>query len=81
MQRFLHSRDVLYIRLTSTLSQIVRSIILLFVSMYICYVHLTTTHNGNPICANFQNMLRQDISFGRIFTAYLILVENKYCYT
>ena len=59
----LHSRNVLYIRLqiiTSTLSRIVRSIILLLVSMYICYVHLNTTHNGNPICANFQNMLKQD---------------------
>ena len=44
----------------SKLSRIVRSIILLLVSMYICYVHLNTTHNGNPICANFQNMLKQD---------------------
>ena len=63
MQMLLHSRDVLSIRLrrkTSTSSRIVRSIILLLVSMYICYVHLNTTHNGNPICANFQNMLKQD---------------------
>ena len=60
IQMLLHSRNVLYIRLTSTLSRIVRSIILLLVSMYICYVHLNTTHNGNPICANFQNMLKQD---------------------
>ena len=81
MQTLLLSRYVLYIRLTSTLSRVVRSIILLLVSMYICYVYQNTTHNGNPICANFQNMLRQDISFGRIFTAYLIFVENKYCYT
>ena len=58
MQMLLHSQNVLYIRLT--LSRIVRSIILLLLSMYICYVHLNTTHNGNPICANFQNMLKQD---------------------
>ena len=81
MQMLLHSRNVLYIRLTSTLSRIVRSIILLLVSMYICYVHLNTTHNGNPICANFQNTLKQELSFRIIFTPYLIFLENKYCYT
>ena len=54
------SKCFIYIIKTSTLSRIVRSIILLLVSMYICYVHLNTTHNGNPICANFQNMLKQD---------------------
>ena len=75
MQMLLHGRK------TSTLSRIVRSIILLLLSMYICYVHLNTTHNGNPICANFQNMLKLELSFRRIFTPYLIFVDNKYWYT